>query len=175
MRSIAQLTRSVLAGSTVAAVFALTILGRQDHAVLATAPNATTPSGNVGVATHAQRRDYIVQADTVPSAREAVWRAGGVVGGDIALINAVQASLDLRSLTALRAADEPHVRIYDDTPVRASSVTGSLPETYYPTEVSASDMHKGGVTGRGVTVAVLFARFASASADGPAVAHIGRG
>ena len=38
--------------------------------------------------------------------------------------------------------------------VVASSM-GTLPETYYPSEVDAANLHVGGMTGRGVTVAVI--------------------
>src|SRR4029450_2483040 len=50
--------------------------------------------------------------------------------------------------------DVPGLRVYEDSAVSASAV-GPAPETYYPTEVAASSLHQGGVTGRGVTVAVL--------------------
>src|SRR5438477_3103128 len=99
------------------------------------------------------RQDYIVQAESVELARSAVVRAGGVVTGDLSIIRAVGAALDDRELEALRASDVPRLRIFEDSPVQASS--GHLPETNYPSEVAASHLHVGGVTGRGVTVAVL--------------------
>jgi serine protease AprX len=100
------------------------------------------------------RHDYIVQAASVAVARSAVARAGGIVTGELAIIRSVGAALDERELAALRDAQVPSLQIYDDAMVTASGA-GDLPETYYPTEVSASDLHVGGVTGRGVTVAVL--------------------
>ncbi len=48
----------------------------------------------------------------------------------------------------------PGLHIFQEGTVRSSSVTPA-PETYYPAEVAASTLHQGGVTGRGVTVAVL--------------------
>src|SRR5256886_918704 len=99
------------------------------------------------------RQDYIVQAGSVEIARSAVVRVGGVVTGDLSIIRAVGAALDDRQLEALRASDVPRLRIFEDSPVQASS--NHLPETNYPSEVAASNLHLGGVTGRGVTVAVL--------------------
>src|ERR1700704_4189638 len=119
----------------------------------APAPARATPAPavvQVGV-----RQDYIVQADSVEVARSAVVRVGGVVTGDLSIIRAVGAALDDRELEALRASDVPRLRIFEDSPVQASSAPGVLPETNYPSEVAASNLHVGGVTGRGVTVAVL--------------------
>src|SRR5204863_8938817 len=99
------------------------------------------------------RQDYIVQAESVEVARSAVARVGGVVTGDLSIIRAVGAALDDRELEALRASDVPRVRIFEDSTMHASS--GHLPETNYPSEVAASNLHVGGVTGRGVTGAVL--------------------
>ncbi|TLY90812.1 MAG: hypothetical protein E6K38_14715, partial [Gammaproteobacteria bacterium] len=107
-----------------------------------------SPVAPVGV-----RQDYIVQAESVEAARSAVARVGGVVTGELSIIRAVGAALDDRELEALRASDVPRLRIFEDSPVQASS--GHLPETNYPSEVAASNLHVGGVTGRGVTVAVL--------------------
>ncbi|HZE95180.1 MAG TPA: S8 family serine peptidase, partial [Gemmatimonadales bacterium] len=101
------------------------------------------------------RQDYIVQAESVEVARSAVVRVGGVVTGDLSIIRAVGAALDDRELEALRASDVPRLRIFEDSPVQSSSAAGVLPETNYPSEVAASNLHVGGVTGRGVTVAVL--------------------
>src|SRR5277367_3620826 len=107
------------------------------------------------VAQVGERSPFIVQAATVDIARSAVLKVGGLVTGDLSIIRAVGASLDERELLALHAEDIPALRIFEDTPVKASSVTGSLPETYYPTEVAAKDLQAGGVNGAGVTVAVL--------------------
>jgi len=99
------------------------------------------------------RQDYIVQAESVEVARSAVMHVGGVVTGELSIIRAVGAALDDRELEALHASDIPRLRIFEDAPVQASS--NHLPETNYPSEVAASNLHLGGVTGRGVTVAVL--------------------
>jgi len=76
------------------------------------------------------------------------------VTGDLSVIRAVAASLSEHEMAALRAQRVSPLHIYNDTAVAASSL-GALPETYYPSEVDAANMHVGGMTGRGVTVAVL--------------------
>ena len=57
-------------------------------------------------------------------------------------------SSNQNELQKLQSADIPALRVFADTAVKASSVTGALPETYYPTEVTASDLHVGGVPRR---------------------------
>src|SRR6202166_31600 len=112
------------------------------------------PAAAAAVAPIHERRDYIVQSESADSARGAVHAAGGVVTSDLGVIRAVGAALDDQELTALRDQQNPHLQVYDDTQVTASSV-GALPETYYPSEVDASNLHIGGVMGQGVTVAVV--------------------
>ena len=97
---------------------------------------------------------YIVQARSAAEARAAVIHAGGRVDRDLSVIRAVGALLDARALAALRTAPVPRLEVYDDAAVSASSV-GTLPETYYPSEVEARKLHVGGTTGTGVTVAVV--------------------
>src|SRR5438132_5838015 len=99
------------------------------------------------------RQDYIVQAESVEVARSAVMHVGGVVTGELSIIRAVGAALDDRELEALHASDIPRLRIFEDAPGIGRS--NHLPETNYPSEVAASNLHLGGVTGRGVTVSVL--------------------
>jgi subtilisin family serine protease len=48
----------------------------------------------------------------------------------------------------------PLLEVYDDAQVHASSL-GTLPETYYPSEIGAQQLHLGNITGTGVTVAVV--------------------
>ncbi len=101
-----------------------------------------------------ERQSYIVQATSAGEAGSAVVRVGGTVTGDLSIIHAVSASLSDDELEALRAS-APGLHVYLDAPVAASSVKGTLPETYYPSEVAAKDLQVGGVTGAGVTVAVV--------------------
>src|ERR1700690_3309911 len=107
-----------------------------------------------GIAVNYERHRYIVQSQSAEAARDAVRHAGGLVTGDLSVIRAVAASLDEHEMAALRAQPVSQLRIYNDTAVVASSL-GALPETYYPSEVDAANLHVGGMTGRGVTVAVL--------------------
>jgi serine protease AprX len=101
------------------------------------------------------RHPYIVQARSAAEAGRAVTRAGGKVRGDLSVIRAVGALLDERELTALRNADLPGLEVYADSKVNASSALGALPETYYPSEIGAQELQVGGITGTGVTVAVV--------------------
>ena len=101
-----------------------------------------------------ERQDYIVQAASTDLARRAVEKAGGRITGDLDIIRAVGASLDAMELSRLHENPVDGLRVYEDAAVSASA-TSALPETYYPQEVGATTLHKGGLTGRGVTVAVL--------------------
>ncbi len=109
---------------------------------------------HLGVAASSSRHRYIVQSQSAAQARRAVSQAGGIVTGDLSVIRAVAAALDEREMAALRAAGVPQLQVYDDSAVVASSM-GTLPETYYPSEVDAANLQAGGMTGRGVTVAVI--------------------
>jgi len=122
--------------------------------VVAKPLTAASLPAHLGVAANYPRQRYIVQSVSADAARDAVSRAGGVVTGDLSVIRAVAASLDEHELAALRAEQVAQLHIYNDTAVVASSL-GALPETYYPSEVDAANLHVGGMTGRGVTVAVL--------------------
>ncbi|MGO9804523.1 MAG: S8 family peptidase [Steroidobacteraceae bacterium] len=99
-------------------------------------------------------RAYIVQARSAAEAGRAVRQAGGTVRGELSVIGAVSALLDERELAALHSTPAPFLNVYADAEVRASSA-GTLPETYYPSEVEARNLQVGGVTGTGVTVAVV--------------------
>ena len=149
----APLFLSVQKGPAPAVVLAPTEPAKRIPAVRPAALRAAQPPARV--AQVGERSPYIVQAATADIARAAVLKVGGLVTGDLSIIRAVGASLDERELLALRADDIPALRVFEDTPVRASSITGSLPETYYPSEVAAKDLQVGGINGNGVTVAIL--------------------
>src|SRR6185436_2140699 len=74
--------------------------------------------------------------------------------GDLDIIRAVGAALDAQELAELYGQTVEGLRVYEDSSVSASAAS-TLPETYYPQESGATNLHKGGLTGRGVTVAVL--------------------
>ena len=104
---------------------------------------------------HTMAHAYIVQATSAAAAARAVEHAGGQVTRELAVIRAVGAKLDAGELAALRAARIPQLEVYADSAVAASAAPGSLPETYYPSEVAAQQLQVGGITGTGVTVAVV--------------------
>ena len=154
-----------------AAIFAVLVPQREETSVTAVPPappaekaevaqsepvvRATTTAPETRSAPAGVRQSYIVQAASVGLAREAVTRAGGVITGELEIIRAVGAELDSNELAKLQEAPVAGLRVYDDATVTSSSTTSAPPETYYPTQVGAATMHTGGVTGRGVTVAVL--------------------
>ena len=103
----------------------------------------------------AVRESYIIQAASAGEAGSAVVRVGGRVTGDLSVIRAVRALLDSRELEALKAANVPGLTVYADSKVKASSTAGALPVTWYPSEIGAQELQAGGITGSGVTVAVV--------------------
>ena len=112
-------------------------------------------SGYVGAAVHTAPRAYIVQATSAAAAARAVAQAGGRITRELTVIRAVGAQLDERALAALHGARVAQLEVYADAAVEASSLPGTLPETYYPSEVGAQPLQAGGLTGTGVTVAVV--------------------
>jgi len=118
-------------------------------------PARATPPAPAPVAPWAVRQDYIVQADR-SSLRVVDVRARRGRGDRRPSIyprsRGCTGRPGARSAASLGC---PRLRIFEDSPVQSSSAAGVLPETNYPSEVAASNLHVGGVTGRGVTVAVL--------------------
>ena len=119
------------------------------EAAAASSAPSRAPRAPIGV-----RQRYIVQAASLDLARRAVQLTGGVVIGELEIIRAVGAELDGDELAKLWIDPVAGLHVYDDATVQASDVT-PLPETNYPTQVGAAPLHTGGITGRGVTVAVL--------------------
>jgi serine protease AprX len=119
-----------------------------------------SPSYGIGVArgsaalAAAHTRSYLVQADSASAAAAAVVKSGGKVTRDLSIVRAVAARLSDTQLAALRRSRAPRVRVFVDGTVTATSA-GSLPETYYPSEIGAQPLQAGGITGAGVTVAVV--------------------
>ncbi|HWK50603.1 MAG TPA: S8 family peptidase, partial [Steroidobacter sp.] len=173
MGKIVRRRRWLLAAGALGAALTLFVLVPREPTAIATAPAVTrasetalptsqaAPLAQAATAPQEQkaaigiRQRYIVQASSAELARSAVVRAGGVITGDLTIIRAVGAELDDRELGALWSQPVAGLRVYDDASVTSSSTTSPLPETYYPTQVGASPLHTGGITGRGVTVAVL--------------------
>src|SRR5450631_215414 len=150
---VALLTASIDRGSAPLAIAPAAQAAVAKRPALASLPAQALPA-HLGVAAKYPRHRFIVQAESADTAHDAVAHAGGVVTGDLSVIRAVAASLDEHEMAALRTAQVPQLHIYDDSAVVASSL-GALPETFYPSEVDAANLHVGGMTGRGVTVAVL--------------------
>src|SRR5258706_7923967 len=125
---------------------------------------------------------FIVQAQTAPAAQQYVERLGGRVERDLAIINGVSALLDPWQVDRLRATagvrlymdravateglldvlspvTAPVVRIVSSTSTPTDGSGVLLPtllyETNYPTLADAPTLQKAGITGRGVTLAVL--------------------
>ena len=143
-----QRKRWPLAAGVITGIFLLSALSGGE------VPRPATPAPGRAAAVAGARETYIVQGRSAAEAGRAVTQAGGKVDADLSVIHAVSARLDQRQLAALRAAAGPRVHVYADEEVRATSL-GTLPETYYPSEVDAHNLQVGGITGAGVTVAVV--------------------
>jgi serine protease AprX len=144
-----QQNRWLLAAGAITGILSLSLLAGGD------VPRPVAHALGRAAAVAEARQTYIVQARSAAEAGRAVTQAGGKVRGDLAVIRAVSALLDAHELAALRTADVPGLEVYADSKVNASSVHGVLPETYYPSEIGAQGLHVGGITGTGVTVAVV--------------------
>ena len=94
---------------------------------------------------------YIVQASSADEAARWVARAGGAVTASLPIINGVGATLDEDQVAWLQANAE-RLRI---TPDATLEVSGTAAETGYPALTGAAQLHYQGVTGDGITVAVL--------------------
>ena len=93
---------------------------------------------------------FIVQAHDASRAASLVQSAGGEITRELAVINGVAARLTPAQLTQLRARADVSV-----TPDRSLKTAGFVPESYYPAQVGAEALRAEGLTGRGITVAIL--------------------
>ena len=98
---------------------------------------AASPSGHA---------TYIVRATTIEAAEALVLEAGGRLTARLGIIDAVGARLDASQLAALRAGGGT-LGIYADTELE---VQGDAGATHYPVQVGADQLHRQGLTGRGV-------------------------
>ena len=92
-----------------------------------------------------------MQAPSSEAAGTAVRQVGGRVTDTLNIINAVGAELTPGQVEALRALPES-IRVFANERL---TVSGGVSETYYPGLVGAADLHDAGITGVGVTIAVL--------------------
>src|ERR1700678_1202145 len=160
-----------------------TVISLLSRAAAAATPSATG-SIEPAAAGQAGSARYIVQAQTVRSARQDIVRVGASVQQNLQIINAASAYLDPRQAARLRKT--PGVHVYEDrslttegtgllgllSPVTSpvvmavSSLTTPtdgngellptlLYQTNYPMLVGADTLQQAGITGKGVTIAVL--------------------
>ena len=143
------------------------------------APPDAAPQASVAVS----EARYIVQAATLTVARQDVERVGGKIEQSLAIIKAVSANLNPRQVASLRKT--AGVRVFEDRPslprgpllgllspitspvvmavsslqTPADGAGQLLPtllyQTNYPMLVGADTLQQSGVTGKGVTIAVL--------------------
>jgi serine protease AprX len=98
---------------------------------------------------------YIVQAADVETASRLVEQAGGDVTARLEIIDGVAATLTAGALAQLRASSEL-VQVFSDAQVLSAAGGGNrIPQTDYPDVVGAELAWAQGVTGEGVTVAIV--------------------
>ena len=102
----------------------------------------------------AESGSYIVQAADVETASRLVEQAGGFVTTRLAIIDGVAATLPAGAVTQLRAESEL-VRLTPDAQVMSAGKGNKIPETDYPDVVGADVVWAQGITGEGITVAVV--------------------
>jgi subtilisin family serine protease len=117
----------------------------------------------VSLSQNAPAARYIVQSTTAQAAHAQVVNAGGTARTDVTVINAVIADLSLAQATKLSA--DPQLRVFKDHSLTTrtltdyftdgTSVSAKSFETNYPMLVGADALHEAGITGDGVTIAVL--------------------
>ncbi|MDH3804661.1 MAG: S8 family peptidase, partial [Gammaproteobacteria bacterium] len=106
-------------------------------------------------ATVAATTSYIVQGQSVATVADAVRAVGGEVTQELTIINAVGAQLTETQLSELKAAD-PSIRIHLDGVVEIAGGNGQgIPTAEHPNLIGADQLWDEGITGLGVTVAVL--------------------
>ena len=95
--------------------------------------------------------EMIVQAGTMDAAAALVENVGGSITHELGIIDAVGAQLTPAQRDSLEKLDE--VEIYQNGAVQVAGKPG--PDTFYPTLVRAVQLHEDGITGKGVSVAVI--------------------
>ncbi len=103
---------------------------------------------------------YIVQASSLAEARHLALEAGAAITHELGIINAVAVELSVEERARLQIVDG--VRVLSDAEVttagnggKPDKSTSSDPATGYALFTEASQLHSQGITGFGVTVAVL--------------------
>ncbi|MCB9134688.1 MAG: S8 family serine peptidase [Anaerolineales bacterium] len=101
---------------------------------------------------HAGTISYIVQAANVDVASQRVQQVGGQVTSRLAIINGVAADLSTGAVARLQTMSD--VLLTLNVKVEAAG-ENRIPATDYPDVVGADIVWAGGVTGEGITVAVV--------------------
>ncbi len=120
-------------------------------------PRPATPPADAQPTDAQPTRRVLVQADRLETAVEAVLEAGGEITHELGIINAVAARLTEAQIEAANAHAGVR-RIHDDRAVKVDgngNGGGGAPVTAYPAVVGADRLYQEGITGYGVTVAVL--------------------
>ena len=116
--------------------------------------------------TTAKPARYIVQADSVVIAKRAVIAVKGEITHELDIINAVGAMLSAEQYGRLakdsrlkiqldRAAGVAAARLLSSVNLSRAVKVGDGPSTFMSTVVGASNLHRKGIIGTGVTVAVV--------------------
>ncbi|MGA7991119.1 MAG: S8 family serine peptidase, partial [Thermoanaerobaculia bacterium] len=92
----------------------------------------------------------IVQSSSAAEAEALVKSVGGSVTHELGIIDAVGAELTSSQLSAVK---DKGARVYGDAKVEVAGTP--YPNSSFPTLVGAATLHQQGITGKGVTVAVL--------------------
>ena len=97
------------------------------------------------------RSIYIVRASSIEAAAATVSDAGGIVVEQLSIINAVGAAMTAAERLEVASSDAI-LGVHSDARLELQA---SEQDSHYPRQVGARDAHDTGLTGRGVTIAVL--------------------
>jgi serine protease AprX len=131
------------------AVFAIAVIKYSDLA--AQEVNAETPLQNAG---GVQAQSYIVQGTSVPKLSALVKKTNGKLTDTFPIINAVSALLLPKQAAYLDGIDGITVQADRAVKTMSNSSTYAI-DTYISTQIKANEVHDLGITGRGVTVAIV--------------------
>ncbi|WP_293751972.1 S8 family serine peptidase [uncultured Paraglaciecola sp.] len=108
----------------------------------------------IAVTQVAQEKSYILQGLSLTGLVKAVEHAGGMVSREFPIINAISALLTSDQVSLL--ASTTGLRVMEDRTVLTESVSKKfIIDTNITTQINANSAHDMGITGHGVTVAVL--------------------
>ncbi|HNB50781.1 MAG TPA: S8 family serine peptidase, partial [Anaerolineales bacterium] len=97
---------------------------------------------------------YIVQASDANTASQLVQQAGGQITSRLDIINGVAATLSPQALALLQKMPEI-IALTPNAQVEAAGGGNKIPSTDYPDVIGADFVWADGVTGEGITVAVI--------------------